>query len=87
MPTPDQIDVSTSAEWLTAGSGGQAVITVQAFNNSAPLKGATVALAVGSQYGTIVPISAITDAFIIYPWEIQRGGDETPRPSSRPWDD
>jgi hypothetical protein len=58
---PDQIDVSTSAAWLTAGSSEQAVITVQVLNNSAPLSGATVEFAVESRYGSISPVSTITD--------------------------
>ncbi len=59
---PDQVVVSSSTEWVTAGSSETAVITVQVFNGSTPLAGEyAVEYHVDPAYGQISPTSGVTD--------------------------
>ncbi|WP_301677101.1 VWA domain-containing protein [Methanoculleus methanifontis] len=57
---PDTIEVVTSSEWLTAGSGETATITVLVTNGSDGVSGVVVNLAVDSAYGSISPAHVIT---------------------------
>lgn len=58
---PDTIEIGTSSEWVTAGSGDAVTVTVQALNGSAPVPGATVKFGVDSTYGSISPARGVTD--------------------------
>ncbi len=59
---PDTVEIGTNSEWLTAGSGNTATVTVQAFNGSTPVSGATVEFAVDSIFGSITPAGTATDS-------------------------
>ncbi|MDK2989552.1 MAG: hypothetical protein PWR16_1081 [Methanoculleus sp.] len=62
---PDKVEVGTSSEWLTAGSGETAIITVQVSDTATGITGfggGTVEFAVDSAFGSITPAVATTDA-------------------------
>jgi len=62
---PDTITIGTDIEWLTAGSGDTATITVQVANStsgSTLVGGATVEFAVDDTFGSITPAVTTTDA-------------------------
>jgi hypothetical protein len=52
---PDDVEITTNPEWLTAGSGGFSTVTVLVTNgtSASPVSGAVVDLAVDSVYGSI----------------------------------
>ncbi|MDV2481532.1 hypothetical protein F8E02_05840 [Methanoculleus sp. Wushi-C6] len=56
---PDTVEISTSSEWLTAGSGETATVTVLVTNGSTPIPGAAVSFA--SNMGSISPAVITTD--------------------------
>ena len=58
---PDGVEISTSSEWVTAGSGDSATITVLVTNGTTPIPGATVAFAVEGAPGSINPAGTVTD--------------------------
>jgi len=62
---PDTVTISTNREWLTAGSGDAATITVQVANSTSgsTLVGrTTVEFAVDETFGSITPAVTTTDA-------------------------
>jgi len=62
---PDKVEVSTSSEWLTAGSSETAIITVQVLDSATGITGfggGTVEFSVDSAFGSITPAVATTDA-------------------------
>lgn len=61
---PDSIEIRTSPEWLTAGSGDTATITVQVVNSStgnASFPGVAIDFTVNKTYGGISPAQAVTN--------------------------
>ncbi len=59
---PDGVEINTSSEWLTAGSGDTATITVLVTNGSTPIPGAAVAFAVEGAPGSISPAIITTNS-------------------------
>jgi len=59
---PDGVEISTSSEWVTAGSGDTATITVLVTNGSTPIPGAAVAFAVEGAPGSISPAVITTNS-------------------------
>lgn len=62
---PDTITIDTTASWVTAGSGETAAVTVQVSNSTSgntSFGGVAVDFAVDSAYGSISPVSALTDS-------------------------
>jgi hypothetical protein len=61
---PDEVEVATSSDWLTAGSGESAAVTVLVTNGTpaAPVPGVAVDLTVDSVYGSISPARVVTDS-------------------------
>lgn len=57
---PDNITISASPVWLTAGGDNAATITVQVKNSTSPLEGVGVDFEVDSTYGSISPLHAVT---------------------------
>mgnify|MGYP005840660445 CR=1 FL=1 len=58
---PDGVEISTSSEWLTAGSGDTATIVVLVTSGSTPIPGAAVAFAVEGAPGSISPAVITTN--------------------------
>ncbi|HOS68258.1 MAG TPA: invasin domain 3-containing protein, partial [Methanoculleus sp.] len=59
---PDNITISASPVWLTAGGDNAATITVQVKNSTSPLEGVGVDFDVDGTYGSISPLHAVTDS-------------------------
>ncbi len=57
-----EITVSSDAEWLVAGSGESATITVEVQDDGSPLPGLGVAFSVDAEYGSITGASGVTDS-------------------------
>ena len=59
---PDAIEMlGTSPDWVTAGSGETATVTVRVTNSSNSLPGATVVFTVDGTDGTVSPVQAVTN--------------------------
>ena len=62
---PDNVTIVTDTPWLTAGSGDTATITVQVSNSTSgnvSFPGVAINFAADSEYGSILPASALTDS-------------------------
>ncbi|HOI12883.1 MAG TPA: VWA domain-containing protein [Methanoculleus sp.] len=61
---PDKVEVGTSSEWLTAGSGETATVGIQVTNGTSanPVSGVFVDLVLDGAYGSISPVRVETDS-------------------------